>query len=135
MTFSSHYRIIKIPLLMMRFLKRLFFGIILNVTAILFCQRLLNYLFSDFYFQGTLEQLIILALILSFLNLLIKPILRILFLPLIWISFGFFAFVINIILLKTATILIPVLVIQYPITWLAASIIISIFNSFLYWIK
>jgi hypothetical protein len=29
----------------------------------------------------------------------------------------------------------PVLVIQYPITWLTASIIIGAFNSFLYRIK
>jgi hypothetical protein len=29
----------------------------------------------------------------------------------------------------------PVLIIQYPMTWLVASIIISIFNSFLHWIK
>ncbi len=120
---------------MMRFLKRLLFGVILNIAAILLCQRLLNYLFNDFYFQGTLEQLILLALILSLLNLLIKPILRILFLPLIWITLGIFIFIINIILLKAATIFMPVLVIQYPITWLAASIIISIFNSFLHRIK
>lgn len=119
----------------MHFLKKLLFGVILNIAAILFCQRLLNYLFSDFYFQGTLEQLIILALILSILNLLIKPILRILFLPLIWITLGIFIFVINIILLKAATIFMPVLIIQYPMTWLVASIIISIFNSFLHWIK
>lgn len=120
---------------MMRFLKKLFFGVIFNVAAILLCQRLLNHLFNDFYFQGALEQLILLALILSILNLLIKPILRILFLPLIWITLGLFALIINIILLKSATIFMPVLVIQYPITWLAASIIISIFNSFLHWIK
>jgi len=120
---------------MMRFLKRLFLAVILNIVAILFCQRLLNYLFNDFYFQGTLEQLIILGFILSILNLLIKPILRLLFLPLIWVTLGIFIFVINIILLKTASFLMPVLVIQSPITWLAASIIISIFNSFLYWIK
>lgn len=120
---------------MMRFLKRLFLAVILNIVAILFCQRLLNYLFNDFYFQGTLEQLIILGFILSILNLLIKPILRLLFLPLVWVTLGIFIFVINIILLKTASFLMPVLVIQSPITWLAASIIISIFNSFLYWIK
>jgi len=116
---------------MMRFLKRLFFGVILNIIAI----ELLSYLFNDFSFNGTLGQLVILALILSLLNLLIKPILRILFLPLIWITLGLFALVINIVLLKAATVFMPVLVIQYPITWLAASIIISAFNSFLHRIK
>lgn len=120
---------------MMRFVKRLFFGVILNIIAILFCQRLLNYLFNDFYFQGTLEQLITLAFTLTLLNLLVKPVLRLLFLPLIWITLGIFILVINIILLKSASVLIPVLVIQSHLTWLAASIIISIFNSFLYRIK
>jgi len=115
----------------MRFLKKLFLGIILNIVAL----KLLSYLFNDFYFNGTLEQLIIFAFILSLLNLLIKPILRILFLPLIWITFGVFALIINIILLKTASILMPVLIIESYFTWLAASVIISIFNSFLYKIK
>ena len=110
---------------MMRFLKKLLFGIILNIIAI----KLLSYLFNNFYFNGTLEQLIIFAFILSLLNLLIKPILQLLFLPLIWITFGIFALIINIILLKTASILMPVLIIGSSFTWLAASIIISIFNS------
>jgi len=116
---------------MIRLLKKLFFGIILNIIAI----RLLGYLFNDFYFNGTLEQLIIFAFILSLLNLLIKPILRFLFLPLIWITFGIFSLVINIILLKTASILMPVLIIESYFTWFAASVIISIFNSFSYKIK
>jgi len=115
----------------MSLLKKLFFGVILNIIAI----RLLIHLFNDFYFNGTLEQLIIFAFILSLLNLLIKPILRLLFLPLIWITFGIFALIINIILLKTASILMPVLIIGSSLTWLAASVIISIFNSFSHKIK
>jgi len=115
----------------MSLLKKLFFGVILNIIAI----RLLSHLFNDFYFNGTLEQLIIFAFILSLLNLLIKPILRLLFLPLIWITFGIFALIINIILLKTASILMPVLIIGSSLTWLAASVIISIFNSFSHKIK
>lgn len=120
---------------MIRFLNKVFFGIILNAAAILACQKILNGLFNDFYFQGDYGQLAMLAFILTLLNLLIKPTLRVLFLPLIWITFGIFSFVINIILLKAATIIMPVLTIQYAITWLAASIIISIFNSLLHWIK
>lgn len=115
----------------MRFLKKLFFGIILNVIAV----RLLSHLFNDFYFNGTLEQLIIFAFILSLLNLLIKPILRLLFLPLIWITLGIFSLIINIIILKTASVLMPVLIIGSSMTWLVASIIISIFNSFSHRIK
>ncbi|MFA5722085.1 MAG: phage holin family protein [Candidatus Paceibacterota bacterium] len=116
----------------MNFLKKLFLGIVLNSLAILLCQRLFNELFNDFYFQGTFIELILLALIISFLNLLIKPILRLIFLPLIWITLGLFSLIINIIILKTATVFMPVLIIQSPIVWLIASIIISSFNSLMY---
>jgi putative membrane protein len=116
----------------MNFLKKLFLGIALNSLAILLCQKLFNELFNDFYFQGTFIELILLALIISFLNLLIKPILRLIFLPLIWITLGLFSLIINIIILKTATVFMPVLIIQSPIVWLIASIIISSFNSLMY---
>lgn len=120
---------------MIRFFKKFFFAIILNISAILFCQKLLNYFLNDFYFKGTIEELILFAVILSLLNLLIKPILRFLFLPLIWITLGFFTLFINIILLKTASYFIPVLIVKNFTTWLAAAIIISIFNSFVHWVK
>ncbi|MDD3098410.1 MAG: phage holin family protein [Candidatus Pacebacteria bacterium] len=116
----------------MNFLKKLFLGIALNSLTILLCQKLFNELFNDFYFQGTFIELILLALIISFLNLLIKPILRLIFLPLIWITLGLFSLIINIIILKTATVFMPVLIIQSPIVWLIASIIISSFNSLMY---
>jgi putative membrane protein len=119
----------------MNFLKKLLLGIALNSLAILFCQRLFNGLLNDFYFQGTFIELILLALVISFLNLLIKPILRLVFLPLVWITLGFFSLIINIIILKTATVFMPVLTIQLPLTWLISSIIISIFNSLTYKIK
>ena len=114
------------------FLRKLFWGVILNSIVILACQRLLNYLLNDFFFKGTLSQLIFLAFVLTILNLLVKPIIRFIFLPLIWLTLGIFTLVINLIILKTASFLVPgVLVINSSLTWLAASIIISIFNSFL----
>lgn len=114
------------------FFKKFFFGVILNSIII----WLLNYLLNDSFFKGTLTQLIFLAFVLTFLNLLIKPVIRFIFLPLIWLTLGIFALVINLIILKTASFLVPgVLVINSSLTWLAASIIISISNSFLYRIK
>ncbi|MDD5760493.1 MAG: phage holin family protein [Candidatus Pacebacteria bacterium] len=116
----------------MNFLKKLFWGVILNSLAILLCQRVLNELLNDFYFRGSLQELILLALIITLLNFLVKPILRLVFLPLIWITLGLFTLVINIIILKIATSLTPSLIIQQPITWLLSSAIISIFNSLLH---
>ncbi|MDD2678100.1 MAG: phage holin family protein [Candidatus Paceibacterota bacterium] len=116
---------------MIFFLKRLFIGTVLNVIAILACQKILNYLFNDFFFQGSIKDLVILALVLTLLNFLIKPILKIIFLPLIWLTLGLFSIVINLVILKGATVLIPGLAINSIITWVSASIIISFFNSFL----
>jgi putative membrane protein len=118
------------------FLRKLFWGVILNSIAILACQKALNYLLHDFFFKGNIGQLILLALVLTILNIILKPIIRIIFLPLIWLTLGIFSLVINLIILKTASLLVPnVLIINSVLTWLAASIIISIFNSFLHSIK
>jgi len=116
----------------MNFLKKLFFGIILNSLAILLCQVVFNELLNDFYFQGTFVQLVLLASLITFLNFFIKPLLRLIFLPFIWITLGLFSFVINIIILKIAALLTSSLIIQLPFTWLAASIILSFFNSLIH---
>jgi putative membrane protein len=114
-------------------IKKLFFGVILNVIAILASEKCLNYLFHDFYFKGTITQLIFLAFILTILNLLIKPIIHLIFLPLIWLTLGIFTLVINLIILKTAAYLVPgVLVINSSLSWLGASLIISFFNSLIH---
>ncbi|MGC8651136.1 MAG: phage holin family protein [Minisyncoccia bacterium] len=114
-------------------IKKLFFGVILNTVAVLVSEKCLNYLFQDFYFKGTITQLFLLAFILTILNLLIKPILHFIFLPLIWLTLGIFSLIINLIILKTASYLIPgVLVINSSLSWLGASLIVSFFNSFIH---
>lgn len=114
-------------------LKKLFLGVILNAIAILVAEKVLHSLIQDFSFQGSPSQLLSLALALTILNLLIKPILRFIFLPLIWLTLGIFSLIINLLILKTATYLVPdVLIIHSSLGWLGASLIISFFNSFLY---
>ncbi len=114
---------------MTRLIKRIFWGIVLNGIALVFCQKLFNYVWHDFYLQGPLPQLIIFAFILTLLNLLIKPVLHFVFFPLILITLGIFNIVLNLIILKAATLISPVLVINSTLTWLSASIIISMFNA------
>ncbi|NMB92424.1 MAG: phage holin family protein [Parcubacteria group bacterium] len=118
---------------MRTFFKRLFWGVILNSLSIFVCQKVLNYFLNDFFFRGTIIELIIFAFILTILNFLIKPILRLVFLPIIWLTLGLFTLIINLIILKTAAFLMPdVLIINSTLTWLLASMIISILNSFLH---
>ena len=116
----------------MKFFKKILLGIALNSLAILACQVIFNRYFNDFYFQGTWTQLITLASIFTFLNFFIKPILRLIFLPVIWITLGFFSLIINIIVLKIATSLTTSLVIHLPLTWFVASIVFSFLNSLIH---
>lgn len=117
---------------MITFIKRLVLGIILNAVAIIVCQIL----FSDFIFKGDLITLIIFAIILTLLNFLLKPILKLIFLPINLLTLGLFNLIINLLLLKTATFFIPdILIISSTLTWIIASLIISIFNSFIKIIK
>jgi putative membrane protein len=116
----------------MRLLKKAILGVLLNIFALFVCQEVLNYLFSDFYLSSDLKRVIIFAVILAGINLLIKPVLKILFLPLIWITLGFFSLIINIFLLKFANFLYPTITIHSFSSWLLASIIVSLFNSLMY---
>ncbi len=120
---------------MFALIKRIFVGIFLNIAALVVCEKVFQYYFQDFYFQGDSSKLVLLALVLTLLHLLIKPILRFFSAPLIWITLGLFSVVINLIILKTAGFFFPELVIHSSIVWLGASLIISIFNSFLRWVK
>ncbi|HOK34569.1 MAG TPA: phage holin family protein [Candidatus Paceibacterota bacterium] len=116
----------------MRTFKRLILGLIVNVVALYFCQWIIGYFFNDFYLIGDQKRIIFFALILTLVNFLIKPLLRFIFLPLIWITLGLFTLVINIVVLKIANFLLPTIVINTFIGWLLGSIIISFFNSLLY---
>jgi putative membrane protein len=121
---------------MFTFFKRLGWGIAINSLAIILCEKIFNYLFQDFIFQGDFVSLIVFATILTLLNFLLKPILKLVFLPVIWLSLGIFALIINLIILKIATIIVPdILIIHSFLTWFLASLIISILNSFLKFIK
>lgn len=115
---------------MRSFLRKLFWGVILNSFALFLSEKLLKALGATFIFQGQLAQLIGFSLILTLLNLLIKPILRRLFSPLVWLTLGLFSLVINLLILKLATLLLPnLLVIDSLLSWFLASFIISFFNS------
>lgn len=120
---------------MFSFFKRVFGGILLNIAALLVCEKVFQYYFQDFYFNGSVSRLILLALALTLLNLLVKPVLRFFLAPLIWITLGLFSLVINLIILKTAGFFFPELVIHSSLVWLGSAIVISIFNNLLYWIK
>lgn len=116
-------------------IKRLFWSFCANALALYLCQKLFQYLLNDFYFTVTIKQFLILTLALTLLNLLLKPILKFFFAPLIFLTLGIFSLIINLIILKVATYFVPQLVINSPLTWLGASLLISFLNSWLGSIK
>lgn len=116
----------------MKLLKRFILGVILNIIALYSCQRIFQFFNINFSLNPEFTRILIFAIILTIVNLLIKPILKLLFLPLIWITLGLFSLVINIFVLKLANYLYPTIIIENFSIWVITSIILSIFNSLIY---
>lgn len=86
--------------------------------------------FSGFALSGGMEALAVGALVLTFLHATLKPFLKIIATPLIWITLGLFNIVINMLILWSADFLLDSLVISDLATLFWVSFIISIINSF-----
>ena len=106
----------------MRFLAQ----IIINALAIF----LAAYLVPGIIFEGSFFNLLIAGLVLGLVNFFIKPILKLVSRPLIFLSFGLFTIVINIILLFLVAYLLPELLISNFWAALWGVLIISLVNIF-----
>jgi len=80
----------------MRFLSRIIFYFLVNLTALIAAAQFV----PGFSTNSNVESLLILTGIFTFINLLIKPILKLVFSPFIFLSLGLFSLVINAIILK-----------------------------------
>jgi putative membrane protein len=103
---------------------RLIIHILSNAIGIWASARLVH----GIHFQGSWKWLILAGAVLGFINFFIKPIVKIISLPLIWITLGLFTVVINVFLFNLVAKIVPHLVID---TWTAAFwavIVISIIN-------
>jgi len=80
----------------MRFLSRIIFYFLVNLTALIAAAQFV----PGFSLNSDIESLLILTAIFTFINLLIKPILKLVFSPFIFLSLGLFSLVINAIILK-----------------------------------
>ena len=111
--------------LIVEFLPKLIGRAILNGAA-LYVSRL--YL-PGFLLVGGLETLAVGATVLTLLNIFVRPVLRLISTPLIWITFGLFNIIIHILILWFADQLLTQLTITDLKTLFFASIIIAIANS------
>lgn len=110
----------------MGFITKLVAKAILNGAA-LYVSRL--YL-PGFIFLGGLESLAVGAAVLTVLNAFVRPVLRLISTPLIWITFGLFNIVIHVLILWLADQFLTQLTIVDLKTLFFASIIIAITNTF-----
>lgn len=103
---------------------RLIVHILSNALGIWAAARLV----PGIFFDGDWMWLILAGAVLGFVNFFVKPIVKIISLPLIWITLGLFTIVINVLMLNLAARIVGALIIE---TWTAAFwavIVISIIN-------
>lgn len=126
------FKIFFIPMI-----KRLIFTVLLNALALFFVQYLLG---TDNFSIAPSWGFLAVGFVMGFLNFIIKPLLSLLSLPLVIITFGLFLSVINIFLLYINTYLFSDIItigviFQISgglITYILASLLLSFCNSFLH---
>jgi putative membrane protein len=120
-----------------RFLLRFIVRVAVNSLAVWVCLWLLEGFSIEPYTISSLgarlspliQTLIGAGLVLALLNLIVRPILKLLSLPLVILTFGLFSFVINVIILWLADALLLSLAISGLSAYLIGSFIIALANS------
>ena len=110
---------------MKTWIQRILLQVVLNTAAIL----ALEY-FGVLTFNGDLVTLLKLSAIIGLINLFLKPILSLVTKPLIWITFGLFAIILNLILLKVAMAFAPELKLMHGFnSLLISSLVLGVANA------
>ena len=86
--------------------------------------------FSGFVLTGGLEILVAAAFVLTLIHTFIRPVIRLISAPLIWLSFGLFNFIINMVILWLADKFLTQLAINDLVTLFWVSVIVALANSF-----
>lgn len=103
---------------------RLIIYVLSNALGIWAAARLV----PGIHFYGNWKWLILTGAVLGFINFFIKPVVKIISMPLIWVTLGLFTVVINVLMLNLAAKIVSLLVID---TWMAsfwAVVVISAIN-------
>ena len=99
--------------------------IVINAVAIYIAKTY----FSGFVLNGGLETILLGALVLTILNIFVAPVLRLVTTPLLWLTFGLFGIVINILILWLADKFLIALTITDLSTLFWVSIITAVANA------
>ena len=106
--------------------------VVITVLANLVGLLAADYFLSQVSFGGTLVQLLLVAIAFSILNWLLKPLLRLLFGPVIVLTLGLALVVVNVVILAIVDILFQNLSIHGIAAFVYASLIISFTNLFVH---
>lgn len=87
-------------------------------------------LVSGFVVSGTWEQYLIAGLVLALLNMIVRPVLKVISFPLILLTLGLFTFIINILMLWLLDYLVSFVTIESFMALIWTTIIVSIVNLF-----
>jgi len=86
------------------------------------------YIVPGFLVSGSVQQYLIAGLVLALLNLIVKPILKLISFPLILLTLGLFTFVINALILWLLDYLVAFVTIESLLALIGATIIVSVVN-------
>jgi len=109
----------------MKFLSRLLILILINAAALYAAGRLI----PGFSIRLEIPELLLAASLLTLINLTIKPFLKLVFLPLIFLTFGLTGFFINALTLYSLAYLSNIVIIEGPIPLLLSTLLIGIINA------
>ena len=99
---------------------------LLNFGVLLLAARY----FEGFFFTGGLGGLLVAACALTVLYTLLRPILKIIFIPFVWLTLGLFNVVISMFLLWLADFLLPQFTITSFLSLFLTSLLLGVINAF-----
>ncbi|MEX1064165.1 MAG: phage holin family protein [Candidatus Paceibacterota bacterium] len=110
-------------------------GIIIGLFSNILALYLANIWVEGFAIVGGIKGYLIAGLVLGILSLIVKPVLKIISFPLIFISLGLFIIVINAIVLWLTGQLTNFIIIESNVALLWATVIVSLVNFITRWFK
>jgi len=119
-------------------IRRFILHLLANAAALYFISIVLE---GNFAITGGIKGYLVAALIFGFLNSLVKPLLKLLSLPLILITAGLFSFVLNMIIIRLAKYALGVLAfegigvqVEGITTYFFAGLLLAIANFLIHWL-
>lgn len=112
-------------------MRKLFFAVLISVIALWIAQDLV----PGFEISGGLSVFVTAGAVLGLLNLVVKPVLKVLAFPLMFISLGLFGILINALLLWALTSIVPSVMITglLPLVW--GTLIVTAGNVVVSWVS